>query len=220
MCQSLQKLDVTATSGNSVDLFCRPWSEPLQPWVRENPTTLTMEMRKLPQGLCKAQQRLDARRYQPSYADHGLSWRLRDTPLASTEDTRGPGGSSSSQCRSEGKTPKQSSRPKVGALAASAAPELSSHQSVGAATLTPSKQKYPIWWGNGGLAPEEDRPTYEDLGSWYVRGKESNKNLSRTRSLPLVHGKYTHENNFLSQFPYSRGPGGVVVCDISVAPKP
>mmetsp|Transcript_118546 Transcript_118546/g.347276 ORF Transcript_118546/g.347276 Transcript_118546/m.347276 type:complete len:129 (-) Transcript_118546:21-407(-) len=128
--------------------------------------------------MVEAQRRLDSRRFQSTYADHGLAFRLQKAQL-----------------------PVDIGPPK--ATQGSTAPTF----------------KPPSWWGQAG-GVEPSRPTYEDLGQGYenqviIGGRE----LVRSESLPLIYSKYHHHNPFSDRFE-RRGPGGRIVCDVSVAAKP
>mmetsp|Transcript_46709 Transcript_46709/g.134543 ORF Transcript_46709/g.134543 Transcript_46709/m.134543 type:complete len:219 (-) Transcript_46709:165-821(-) len=165
----------------AVGAQCPPWSTPFKAAVRRQSSTLQFKVDPLPDGLVEAQGRLEQRRYQPTSADHGLAYRLREW------------------------------RPAPAASAASAP----------ATPLAPKPAPAPpSWWGQAG-GVEESRPCYEDHGSWYPRQSDTlaGREMLRSGSLPLLNGKYAHENPFTAQW-MKRGPGGLIVCDISVCPKP
>lgn len=89
---------------------------------------------------------------------------------------------------------------------------------------TPRKGKidYPTWWGLPG-GTGGDRSTYEDLGEHYAEEGPFMKDRYdqhplHSDSLPLLNGKYDHDNPFIVQFG-RRGPGGLVVYDVSTAAK-
>eukprot|EP00927_Polykrikos_kofoidii_P022285 TRINITY_DN20840_c0_g1_i1.p1 TRINITY_DN20840_c0_g1~~TRINITY_DN20840_c0_g1_i1.p1 ORF type:complete len:366 (-),score=55.07 TRINITY_DN20840_c0_g1_i1:31-1128(-) len=170
-----------------------PWSCPLNSSIRYQPTTLVWRVDKLPQGLAKAAKELDSRRYQPTSAEMGLNWRLRDAV---------PGGAGATHERIGAGTP--------------AARE-------GAKTPPVGRTAYPTWWGlPGGVGGE--RPTYEEIGEWFGE-KGLIKEEARFDRVPLptdckprLDGRYDHSNPFIAQFG-RRGPGGLVVCDVSVCGK-
>ncbi|CAJ1438084.1 unnamed protein product, partial [Effrenium voratum] len=55
--------------------ICPPWSTPFCSYVREQPTTLKPQMTRVSDNLVHAQEHLETRRFQPTYADHGLAMR-------------------------------------------------------------------------------------------------------------------------------------------------
>lgn len=64
----------------SVANLCPPWSTPFCSYVREQPTTLRPQMTRVSDGLVHAQEHLETRRFQPTYADHG--WPSKSQPKA------------------------------------------------------------------------------------------------------------------------------------------
>mmetsp|Transcript_34987 Transcript_34987/g.80560 ORF Transcript_34987/g.80560 Transcript_34987/m.80560 type:complete len:242 (+) Transcript_34987:50-775(+) len=178
---------------DGIATLCPPWSTPYCSFVREQPTTLKPMMTRVSDGLVHAQEHLETRRYQPTYADHGLDFRM------SREPRREKGSH-------KGKTIPSPS---------------------GTTVMQPAKEalkveykplKHPLWWGQAALPAEADRPTYEDLGSYYP--KAQGKEMQRAESLP-VFAQYRHDNPFVGTgSAYRRAPGGGFVCDVSVAEKP
>lgn len=183
----------------SVANLCPPWSTPFCSYVREQPTTLRPQMTRVSDGLVHAQEHLETRRFQPTYADHGLDFRL-----AKQKSTEGRGmRKSKSVPTTQGV---QVMEPKKAAL-----------------TVVYQPMKQPLWWGQAALPQEMHRPTYEDLGSHYPRNTTTiaGKEMLRPESLPLLNGKYEHDNPFLGTgSAYRRAPGGSFVCDVSVAENP
>lgn len=91
----------------------------------------------------------------------------------------------------------------------------------GVSTPSVGKIDYPTWWGlPGGVGGE--RPTYEDLGEWYpgegIPKEWHDRHPVSKESEPLLGGRYEHQNPFIAQFE-RRGPGGLIVCDVSVIGK-
>jgi len=211
--------------GDSLATICPPWSTPFCAYVREQPTTLKYQMNRVSDGLALAQEKLEARRYQPTYADHGLSFRMQHAGSLTegAPSTAVAGGSTSLKGR-RAKTSSKGTNPN--ASSTSALPT-----SPTARIMKPSDEhkkvehkpmKHPTWWGQAALPAEPDRSTYEDLGEYFPRQAETiaGKELLRADSMPLLYGKYKHDNPFLGTgAPYRRGPGGVNVCDVSLAPK-
>jgi len=156
-------------------------------------------MTRLSDGLVCAQEHLETRRYQPTYADHGLDFRMKRD--AQTGDQG---------------LPKARSIP---------TPSSVSVAKPGQADLKVAYKplQHPVWWGQAALPAEIDRPTYEDLGNYYPpqRTTIAGKEMLRAESLPALRGKYKHDNPFLGTgSAYRRAPAGGFVCDVSVAEKP
>lgn len=167
-----------------------PWSCTLNPKVRYQPTTLIWKVHDMPGGMAKACAALDERRYQPTSADHGLAFRLRDA---------GPGGSEPTLTRigRDGKVPPRE----------------------GVRTPHVENFKHPTWWGCGPKKEvEKQTSSYEDLGVNWQEQDFPNDKLSHSISAPLLDGLYKHSNPFMSHFS-KRGPSGEIVCDVSVAGK-
>eukprot|EP00930_Biecheleria_cincta_P008331 TRINITY_DN109748_c0_g1_i1.p1 TRINITY_DN109748_c0_g1~~TRINITY_DN109748_c0_g1_i1.p1 ORF type:complete len:278 (-),score=46.84 TRINITY_DN109748_c0_g1_i1:102-935(-) len=214
--------------GDALATICPPWSTPTCSYVREQPTTLKYRLTRVSEGLAQAQEKLERRRLQPTYADHGLSFRMnnQEPGLAKSSSSRGDGaGSSSSQAasrsraRREGSKKTSASQP---AIPTSPAARVMQPE-PGAESVKHKPMKHPLWWGQAALPPEPDRSTYEDLGEYFPRQATTiaGKEMLRADSMPMLYGKYKHDNPFLGTgAPYRRGPGGVVVCDVSLAPKP
>lgn len=179
--------------------LCPPWSTPFCSYVREQPTTLKPQMTRVSDGLVHAQEHLETRRFQPTYADHGLDFRLAKQKPSARRGMR--------KSKSVATTPGvQVMEPKKAAL-----------------TVAYQPMKQPHWWGQSALPKEPDRPTYEDLGSHYPRNTTTiaGKEMLRAESLPVLNGKYEHDNPFLGTgSAYRRAPGGAFVCDVSLAEKP
>ncbi|CAK9065428.1 Hypothetical protein SCF082_LOCUS33484 [Durusdinium trenchii] len=156
-------------------------------------------MTRVSDGLVHAQEHLETRRFQPTYADHGLDFRLAKQKVTPSQGAH--------KNKAVPTTPGVSvMEPKQAAL-----------------TVAYQPMKQPIWWGQAALPPESDRPTYEDLGSYYPRNTTTiaGKEMLRADSLPLLNGRYEHDNPFLGTgSAYRRAPGGGFVCDVSVAEKP
>jgi hypothetical protein len=166
-----------------------PWSCTLNPKVRYQPTTLLWRVHELPEGMAKACAALDQRRYQPTSADHGLEFRLRDAV---------PGGSTATMVRigQAGRVP-----PREGAVTPKIEPF-----------------RHPTWWGCGPKKEVEKlSSTYEDIGTDFHEQEAKNR-LTQSISAPLLDGKFNHDNPFMSHF-MNRGPSGEIVCDVSVAAK-
>jgi len=168
-----------------------PWSCILAPKIRYQPNTLVWRVNELPKGIAEACATLDQRRYQPTSAEHGLAFRLRDAV---------PGGSTSTLNRI---------RPEDERLR------------EGVATPQLEKWAAPGWWGCGPKKIGNDKlaATYEDLGmNWQEDGFPLKTLIQKSVSTPLINGKYDHFNPFMSHFS-KRSDGGVIVCDVSVAGK-
>lgn len=182
--------DGTAGRLNKHAAVLPPWSCTLNPKVRYQPTTLVWKVHELPHGMAKACAALDQRRYQPTSADHGLAFRLRDAVL---------GGATSTLTR-------------IG-RAAKVPPR------EGVATPRIEPFKHPTWWGCGPKKEiEKQTSTYEDLGINWQEQDFPKEKLSQSISAPLLDGYYNHCNPFMSHFS-KRGPSGEIVCDVSVAGK-
>lgn len=213
--------------GDALATICPPWSTPTCAYVREQPTTLKYQLTRVSEGLAQAQEKLERRRLQPTYADHGLSFRMnaQEPGLAKSASSKDDGASSSSsqaasrrRARREGKKA-SASQPTI---PTSPAAKVVQPQS-GAEAVKYKPLKHPLWWGQAALPPEPERSTYEDLGNYFPRQATSiaGKEMLRADSMPMLYGKYKHDNPFLGTgAPYRRGPGGVVVCDVSLAHKP
>eukprot|EP00443_Scrippsiella_acuminata_P031443 CAMPEP_0115171160 /NCGR_PEP_ID=MMETSP0270-20121206/2161_1 /TAXON_ID=71861 /ORGANISM="Scrippsiella trochoidea, Strain CCMP3099" /LENGTH=195 /DNA_ID=CAMNT_0002583921 /DNA_START=15 /DNA_END=599 /DNA_ORIENTATION=- len=158
-------------SRKAVGAQCPPWSTPLKAAVRHQSTTLQHRVAEMPSGLVDTQGQLDARRYQPTSADHGLAFRLRDASVL--QNSKGIAQSS----RSSG-TPKPA-----------------------AAVIRPHVTKSPSWWGQAG-GVDESRPSYEDHGAWYPKETQTicGREFLRSESMPLLGGKYEHQNPFTAQW--------------------
>mmetsp|Transcript_96281 Transcript_96281/g.171024 ORF Transcript_96281/g.171024 Transcript_96281/m.171024 type:complete len:285 (-) Transcript_96281:73-927(-) len=212
--------------GDALATICPPWSTPYCSYVRQQPTTLKYQMCRVSDGLALAQEKLEARRYQPTYADHGLAFRMQQAEKLER-------GASSGAV--EGATPSvKGRRAKTSGKGAKTTASITSAipTSPTAQIQMPKEEhkkveyksmKHPTWWGQAAMMPDPDRATYEDLGEYFPRQAQSNiagKEMLRAESVPLLYGQYKHDNPFLGTgAPYRRGPGGVVVCDVSLAPK-
>mmetsp|Transcript_65743 Transcript_65743/g.142668 ORF Transcript_65743/g.142668 Transcript_65743/m.142668 type:complete len:254 (-) Transcript_65743:6-767(-) len=205
---------------------CPPWSTPLKPAVRLQSTTLQFSLHQMPQELAAVQARLSRDRYQPTSADHGLAFIARGVAQ--------PEGKDGEAAAIVAATPAPS-RPPTGAsvrmipLLSEEASALPPRASTAASQLSTTSGKrrirhvplqHPSWWGQAGGA-EPSRPSYEEHGSWFPRqtttiaGQES----LEKESLPLLNAHYDHQNPFTAMW-MKRGPGGAIVCDISVSGKP
>eukprot|EP00440_Ansanella_granifera_P031130 gb/GFBE01033804.1/.p1 GENE.gb/GFBE01033804.1/~~gb/GFBE01033804.1/.p1 ORF type:complete len:276 (+),score=42.11 gb/GFBE01033804.1/:1-828(+) len=214
--------------GDALATICPPWSTPYCSYVREQPTTLKHQMTRVSDGLAKAQERLEARRYQPTYADHGLAFRMQQRGAGTTGEPPAPSASDGASSSSSKRRSKSSTNgPKLRVPGAKTTIPTSPAAKVmepkeAESSIAHVPLKHPLWWGQAALPPEPDRPTYEDLGEYFPRKPVSiaGKEMLRSESVPLLYGKYKHDNPFLGTgAPYRRGPGGVVVCDVSLAPK-
>jgi len=167
-----------------------PWSCILNSKIRYQPTTLVWKIHEVPKGMDRAVKALDARRYQPTSADLGLAFRLRDAK---------PGGSIATLERicCDKTVPVREGVP----------------------TPTVHKFQHPSWWGCGPKDSEAFKlsSTYEDLGeNWQEQG--IGKELTHSISTPLLDGRFTHQNPFMAQFA-GRTDGGCIVYDVSVNGK-
>jgi len=173
-----------------------PWSCTFHKKIRYQPTTLIWKVHEIPKGMQKAVASLDARRYQPTSADHGLDFRLRHAvpggPLWESASLERLG----KNCL-EGRAPPRE----------------------GMASPRVHKWDAPLWWGCGPPLTDDAKlsSSYDDLGLAGQRigiGKEQ----TLSKSVPSLDGRFTHDNPFMSQFAF-RTPGGGIVYDVSVNAK-
>lgn len=186
--------DTTACGGklNADAAVLPPWSCVLNHKIRYQPTTLVWKVHEVPKGMARAVKALDARRYQPMSADHGLHFKHRDAKPGA------PGSTATLEriCRDSEAPPREG-------------------------VQTPSKFKWdaPTWWGCGPKESESLKLTssYEDLGENFQE-QGIGKEMTHSISVPMLDGRYVHDNPFMSQFA-KRTDGGCIVYDVSVNGK-
>jgi len=181
---------VRAGKLNAAGAVLPPWSCILHGKVRYQPTTLMWKVHELPNGMQRALKSLDAKRYQPMSAEHGLPFKLRDAV---------PGGSCPQLeriFRDETPAPRE-----------------------GVASPRIHKFAHPTWWGCGPKDSEAQKlsSSYEDLGENF---RERGFHMQPTESInvPTLDGRYIHDNPYMAQFG-KRTDGGSVVFDVSVCDK-
>lgn len=168
-----------------------PWACPRAHKIRYQPTTLLWKVHQLPKGMHTACQKLDARRYQSTYSELGLDFRLRGAPKLVRTTTL-------HQLERDGATVP----PREGAKSPAA-----------------YKFQHPTWWGCGPKDSEgmKLQSSYEDHGVNFQEmgiGKEQSQSIS----VGLLDGQFEHKNPFMAQWG-RRTEGGTVVYDTSVAAK-